>query len=96
MDENGRWKSDSWMDQRLERLNALYERFGRDGLKEFKDANLLLWWKQLALRDGKASGDQKRRLELEIKDLADYLKGRERAAGGGESVEQRRSRGRGR
>src|SRR5581483_3472089 len=82
---NGHWRSDTWLDQRLERLNAVYQRFGREGLREFADAHLLLWSKQMQLRDGfKAGGlgadelTRKQRLELEVKDLSAYLAARQK------------------
>jgi hypothetical protein len=85
MTANGRWKSDSWLDERLERLEALYQRFGKDGLTEFADAHLLLWSKQIEMRDefqGRklepAELAYRQRLELEIKDLAGYLADRQK------------------
>jgi hypothetical protein len=74
----------SWLEKRLASLDALYHRFGRDGLKDqpATEVGLLLTAKQLQLRDAAGghapSDDQKavnRRLELEIKDLAAYVKG---------------------
>ena len=73
-----------WLDKKLSALEALYHKFGRDGLKEqsLADIGLLLSSKELQLRDavkGRDLGeDQKaanRRLELEIKDLTAYMKG---------------------
>jgi hypothetical protein len=64
-------------------LDALYHRFGREGLKDqtLADVRLLHSSKELQLRDaakGRDLGeDQKaanRQLELEIKDLAGYVK----------------------
>jgi hypothetical protein len=74
----------SWLEKKVEALEALYHRFGRDGLKDhaLADLRLLLSAKELQLRDAAKSRDlgedQKqanRRLELEIKDLVTYLKG---------------------
>ena len=101
MSADGRWRTDTWLDQRLEQLNALYQRFGREGLKEFKDAHLLLWWKQMELRDGQHHGEEKRRLELEVKDLAAYLKERQPEERQAETkqeqtIEHPRKQGRGR
>jgi hypothetical protein len=76
------WKEEQWLDRTLERLDALYQRFGKDGLRECSDADLLLWDKQLKLRDlfkGSLSEEQlaqKHRLELEVKDLSAYLASR--------------------
>jgi hypothetical protein len=92
-------KSDSWMDKRLERLEALYQRFGREGLAECSDAFRLLWSKQMQLRDGfkgKLEPEElaeKHRLELEIKDLAQFVGGRQKETQQGRQVEQQRSRG---
>jgi hypothetical protein len=74
----------SWLEKKLVALDALYHRFGRQGLKDhpLPDVRLLLSSKELQLRDaakGRDLGeDQKaanRRLELEIKDLTAYVKG---------------------
>jgi hypothetical protein len=73
-----------WLEKKLSALEALYHKFGRDGLKDqsLADVGLLLSSKELQLRDavkGRDLGeDQKaanRRLELEIKDLTAYMKG---------------------
>jgi hypothetical protein len=67
----------SWLEKKLSGLEALYHRFGREGLKDHSlaDVKLLLSSKELQLRDaakGRDLGeDQKtanRQLELEIKD----------------------------
>ena len=76
--------SGSWLERRLAAMDALYRRFGREGLKDhpLADVGLLLSSKELQLRDaakGRDLGeDQKaanRQLELEIKDLTAYVKG---------------------
>ncbi len=76
--------SGSWLEKKLSTLNALYHRFGREGLKDqpLADVRLLLSSKELQLRDAAKSGDlgedqmaANRQLELEIKDLAAYMKG---------------------
>ena len=75
---------DSWLERRLAALTALYHKFGREGLKDqpLADVGLLLSSKELQLRDAAKSRDlgedrkaANRRLELEIKDLAAYMKG---------------------
>lgn len=72
----------SWLEDKLARLDAVYRRFGRDGLHEYplQDISLLLSAKELEYRDApkgqSQSEEQKaenRRLELEIKDLASHL-----------------------
>jgi hypothetical protein len=72
----------SWLDDRIARLNAVYRRFGRDGLREYplQDISLLLSAKELEYRDApKGAGQsetqkaENRRLELEITDLASHL-----------------------
>ena len=74
----------SWLERKLATLDALYRRFGRDGMKDHSvaDVGLLLSAKELQLRDAAKSRDlgedQKaanRQLELEIKDLTAYMKG---------------------
>jgi hypothetical protein len=100
MTVNGHWKSDSWLDQRLERLEALYQRFGKEGLREFADAHLLLWSKQIEMRDAfqgrklePAELAYRQRLELEIKDLAGYLGGRQKES---KQVERQQTSNKGR
>jgi hypothetical protein len=72
-----------WLEKRLAALDALYRRFGRDGLKDqpIGEVSLLLSFKELQLRDAAKGRDlaeeQKaanRRLELEVRDLAAYVK----------------------
>ena len=72
----------SWLDDKLKTLSALYDRFGRDGLRtqSLADVNLLLASKELALRDapkGRELDDERkaenRQLELEIKDLTGFV-----------------------
>lgn len=72
----------SWLDDRLARLDAVYRRFGRDGLREYPlhDISLLLSAKELEYRDapkGPAQSEtqkaENRRLELEIKDLTSHM-----------------------
>jgi hypothetical protein len=74
----------NWLERKLTLLEALYRKFGREGLKDqsLADVGLLLSSKELQLRDAAKSRDlgedQKaanRRLELEIKDLTAYMKG---------------------
>src|SRR5581483_9065891 len=76
--------SGSWLERKLTSLDALYHKFGREGLKDqpLADVGLLLSSKELQLRDaakGRDLGeDQKaanRKLELEVKDLTAYMKG---------------------
>jgi len=80
----------SWLDDKLVRLNAVYLRFGRDGLREYplQDVSLLLSAKELEYRDVPKGQDlsetqkaENRRLELEIKDLASHLHGSLAGAG---------------
>jgi hypothetical protein len=74
----------SWLEKKLASLDAIYRRFGRDGLKDHSvaDVGLLLSSKELQLRDAAKSRDlgedQKaanRQLELEVRDLTAYMKG---------------------
>ncbi len=74
----------SWLEKKLATMDAIYRRFGRDGLKDHSvaDVGLLLSSKELQLGDaakGRDLGeDQKaanRQLALEIKDLTAYIKG---------------------
>lgn len=80
--ENRSTSGNSWLDDRLTRLDAVYSRFGRDGLQEYslQDINLLLSAKELEYRDAPKGRDQSetqkaenRRLELEIKDLTSHV-----------------------
>jgi len=72
----------SWLDDRLARLDAVYRRFGREGLREYPlhDISLLLSAKELEYRDAPKGPSQSetqkaenRRLELEITDLSSHL-----------------------
>ena len=74
----------SWLEKKLSTMDAIYRRFGREGLRDhpIADVGLLLSLKELRLRDAAKSRDlgedQKaanRQLELEIKDLTAYMKG---------------------
>jgi hypothetical protein len=74
----------SWLEKKLASVEALYRRFGREGLKDhpLADVGLLLSAKELQLRDAAKSRDlgedqkaNNRQLELEIKDLTAYVKG---------------------
>jgi hypothetical protein len=74
----------SWLERKLSALDALYHKFGREGLKDhpIADVGLLLSSKELQLRDAAKSRDlgeeQKaanRQLELEVKDLKAYMQG---------------------
>jgi hypothetical protein len=74
----------SWLERKLSALDALYHKFGRDGLKDrpVADVGLLLTSKELQFRDAAKTrdfgDDQKaanRQLELEVKDLKAYVQG---------------------
>jgi hypothetical protein len=74
----------SWLERKLATLDALYQRFGREGLKNqpLADVRLLLSSKELQLRDAAKGRDLSeelkagnRQLELEIRDLSGYVKG---------------------
>jgi hypothetical protein len=76
--------SGSWLEKKLASMDAVYRRFGREGLKDHSvaDVGLLLSSKELQLRDAAKSLDvgedrkaANRQLELEIKDLTAYMKG---------------------
>jgi hypothetical protein len=80
--ENQDASGNSWLDETLARLDAVYRRFGRDGLREYplQDISLLLSAKELEYRDAPKGRDQSetqkaenRRLELEINDLTSHL-----------------------
>jgi hypothetical protein len=82
--ERGPQGGGSWLEKKLATLEALYRKFGREGLKDHSlaDVGLLLSSKELQLRDAAKSRDlgeeQKaanRQLELEIKDLTAQVKG---------------------
>ena len=73
----------SWLETRLIALDALYRRFGREGLKDqpLSDVRLLLAAKELQARDAARESrlsDQQmaanRHLELEIDDLTAHVK----------------------
>jgi hypothetical protein len=72
----------SWLEQRLVALDAVYRRFGRDGLRDYSisDIAMLLVAKELQSRDTPKSAEQSerqmaenRQLELEIRDLRGYI-----------------------
>jgi hypothetical protein len=72
----------SFLEDKLERLDAVYQKYGRDGLKDhtLSDVTTLLAAKQLRLRDapkGREIGEQQqqenRMLELEVRDLSSYV-----------------------
>ena len=74
----------SWLEKKLSLLEALYRKFGREGLKDHSlaDVGLLLSSKELQLRDaakgrdiGEDQKSENRQLELEIGDLKAYVKG---------------------
>lgn len=74
----------SWLEKKLTALEALYRKFGREGLKDqpIADVGLLLSAKELQFRDaakgphlGESQKAANRQLELEIKDLTAYMKG---------------------
>lgn len=94
--ENQGASGNSWLDDRLARLDAVYRRFGRDGLRDYplQDISLLLSAKELEYRDAPKGQNQSetqkaenRRLELEIKDLASHLNAHLAGAG----LQERRS-----
>lgn len=72
----------SYLEKRLAALEALYRRYGRDGLKDqpIADVALLLSSKELRFRDApkhSLSAEQQaanRQLELEIGDIRSYVK----------------------
>lgn len=72
----------SQLEATLVKLEAIYKRFGRDGLKEYQlaDVQLLLYSKQLSLEavNGKglndAEAEANRLLKLEVQDLTFYVK----------------------
>ncbi len=83
-ERNSGVSKDTWLEKRLATLEALYHRCGRDGLRDqnLGDVSLLLSSKEMQLRDAAKGTDlsdgqkaRKRHLELEIKDLAAYIKG---------------------
>jgi len=71
----------SWLEERMSSLDAVYHRYGRDGLKDYSlnDVSMLLSFKELEFRDmpkGNQTDQQRmeaRKLELEIKDLRGYV-----------------------
>jgi hypothetical protein len=74
----------SWLEKKLATMDALYRRFGLEGLKDHSvaDVGLLLSSKELHLRDaakGRDLGEEQkaanRQLELEVKDLKAYMHG---------------------
>jgi hypothetical protein len=81
--EKGPDSGKSWLQDKLARLDAIYQRFGRDGLREhpLPEVSLLLQSKELAFRDlpkrELMEGEKKaaRELELEIRDLTAYVNG---------------------
>jgi hypothetical protein len=72
----------SQLEATLAKLEAIYKRFGRDGLKEYQlaDVQLLLYSKQLAAEaaNGRnlsdAQAEANRLLKLEVQDLTYYVK----------------------
>src|SRR5262245_18502575 len=73
----------SSLQDKLTRMDAVYQQFGRDGMKDFSlpEVSLLLRSKELAFRDmpkGRDLGDGEkaaaRQLELEINDLTAFVK----------------------
>lgn len=72
----------NWLERKLVALEAIYQRFGSEGLKDQKisDIGLLLSSKELKLRDSpkrELNDEQRaanRQLELEIQDLTAHLK----------------------
>ena len=80
----------SWIDTMLERANSLYERGGKSALASsgvsVEDIGLMLYQRNLKLKD--ASGTERDRLCLEIRDLTNHVKEQraraENALGGNE------------
>ncbi len=75
-------RAESALESRLRAIDAVYRRFGRDGLKDYPlgDVTLLLESKRLELRDtatGREVGEPQkaanRLLELEIRDLSGHV-----------------------
>jgi hypothetical protein len=73
-----------WLERKIEALDAIYRKFGRDGFKDqpLADVQLLLSDKELRFRDAAKGRDlsetqkaENRQLELEIMDIRGYLKG---------------------
>jgi hypothetical protein len=80
----------SALENKLDSLDAVYQRFGRDGLKDtpISDLTMLLAAKQLELRDrprGRDVSEQQkeanRLLELEIRDLTGLMNSQLAGAG---------------
>jgi hypothetical protein len=79
----------SFLELKLATADAVYQKFGRDGLRErpVEDAVLLLNARKLELRDapkGNVSEEQKaknRSLELQVADLTAFVNGRAAEAG---------------
>lgn len=75
--------TENWLEKRLAALNALYAKFGREGLKDqpIAEVGLLLSSKELQFRDAQKHNltaerqAANRQLELEIRDLTAYVKG---------------------
>lgn len=76
--QNGR----SWLENKIASLDALYRKYGRDGLKQqsLSDIGLLLSHKELTLREapkgrdiGEGQKETNRLLELEIKDIGGFI-----------------------
>lgn len=74
----------NWLERRIEALDALFRRFGRDGFKDqpLADVHLLLASKEMQFRDmpkGRDLSEQaksvNRGLELEIGEIKSYLRG---------------------
>lgn len=85
----------SWLQEKLTALNALYRKFGRDGLKDqnLSDVSLLVSSKQMQL-EAMGQGEGRMELELEIQDLRGYVKGQLASMERGERNFQPRGRGR--
>jgi hypothetical protein len=82
--ENQKASGNSWLNDKLTRLDAVYRRFGREGLTEYplQDISLLLSAKELEYRDAPKGHNQSdaqkaenRRLALEIHDLTSHVNG---------------------
>lgn len=75
-------RAESALESRLRAIDAVYRRFGREGLKDYPlcDVTLLLESKRLELRDtptGREAGEPQkaanRLLELEIRELSGHV-----------------------